>query len=204
MKKCLPVMLLAAAGALRAQSGEMWLSGGASVLTGHQLGSTSSDGQPADVLLLNGFRIGFRFGFNSSGHLGHEIQYAYNRTDLRDNTGLILPDTTRAGTAIHQGGYNLLYYFPANKEGSKTRPFVTGGFQLSDFVLPGSGGPQGSSVKPGGNVGAGVKVRISPLFALRLDLREYIMGKPKWGDLLVNQRGLLYQTEISAGFGWNF
>jgi hypothetical protein len=201
MKKSLPVLLVIASGALQAQSGELWLSGGASILTGHQLGSPSSDGQPADVLLFNGFRIGLRFGFNSAGHIGHEIQYAYNRTDLRDNTGLILPDVPGAGTAIHQGGYNLLYYVPANKEGSKTRPFVTGGIQLSDFVLPGAGGPQGSSVRFGGNLGAGVKIRISPLFALRVDLREYITGKPNWSGLLVKQSGLLYQTEVSAGFG---
>jgi hypothetical protein len=202
MKKYLPVLIVFASSALRAQSGELWFSGGASILSGHQLGSPSSDGKPADVLLFNGYRFGLRFAFNSAGHFGHEIQYAYNRTDLRDNTGLILADAPSAGTAIHQGGYNLLYYFPANKEGSKTRPFVTGGFQLSDFVLPAASAPQqGSSVRAGGNVGAGVKVRISPLFALRVDLREYFTGKPNWNGLLVNQKGLLYQTEISTGFG---
>jgi opacity protein-like surface antigen len=201
MKKILPVLLMVVGNALRAQSSELWFSGGASVLTNHQLGSTSPDGKPADVLLFNGHRVGIRFGFNSSGHIGQEIQYAYNRTDLRDNTGLILTDEPRVGMAIHQGGYNLLYYFTAVKEGSKIRPFVTGGAHFSDFVLPGKATSQGSSVKAGFNYGIGVKVRLSTLFAFRLDVRQYETGKPNWSDLLVNQSGLLHQTEASAGLG---
>ena len=50
----------------------------------------------------------------------------------------------------------------------------------------------------------GVKVRISPLFALRLDLREYLTGKPSWSQLAVKQNGLLSQTELSAGVGVTF
>jgi hypothetical protein len=49
-----------------------------------------------------------------------------------------------------------------------------------------------------------VKVRLSPLFAFRLDLREYLTGKPSWTQVAVTQRGLLSQTEISAGFGVTF
>jgi hypothetical protein len=107
-----------------------------------------------------------------------------------DNTGAILGDAGSAGTAIHQGGYNLLYYFPATKEGLKMRPFVTGGVHFNDFVLPGSAALQGSSVKAGFNGGAGVKVKISTLFALRFDVRQYETGKPNWG-VLANQHGLL-------------
>lgn len=205
MYKCLPVLFVVASSALWAQSGELWFSGGASILANRNIGSSFSDGKTSDVQLGNGFRIGFRFDLNSVGHIGHEIQYAYNRTNFVDNTGTILPDVGSAGTAIHQGGYNLLYYLRATKENSKVRPFATAGFQFSDFVLPASAGPQqGSSVRPGGNLGAGVKVRISPLFAFRLDLREYVTGKPNWNGLLVNQTGPLYQTEISAGFGVYF
>jgi hypothetical protein len=209
MKKCLPVLILVASGALRAQSGELWLfSGGASILANGNIGSPFSDGQTSDVQLGNGFRLGFRFDFNSAGHLGHEIQYGYNRTNFVDNTGQIRPDNSNNGMGIHQGGYNLLYYLHAakkeSKEESKVRPFATAGFHLSDFVLPGSGGPQGGSVKPGGNVGAGVKIRLSPLFGFRVDVREYITAKPNWNSLLFNQGGPLYQTEISAGFGVYF
>jgi hypothetical protein len=204
MKKYLPVLIVIASSGLWGQSGELWLSGGGSSLANRNIGSPSSEGQASDVQLDSGFRLGFRYSFNSGGRIGHEIQYGYNRTNFIDNTGQIRPDMGSAGMAIHQGGYNLLYYLHAKKEESKVRTFATAGFHLSDFVLPGSGGPQGSSVKPGGNVGAGVKVRISPLFGFRVDLREYITGKPNWNGLLFNQGGLLYQTEISAGFGVYF
>jgi opacity protein-like surface antigen len=204
MKILLTLLLIGFSGVLRAQTGELWFSGGASVLTGHQLGSTAPDGKPADVLLFNGHRVGIRFGFNSDGHIGHEIQYAYNRTDLLDNTGVILTDNPRVGMAFHQAGYNFLYYFTAIKEGSKIRPFVTGGAHFSDFVLPGKATTQGSSVKAGFNYGVGVKVGLSTLFAFRLDLRQYETGKPSWGGLLVNQSGLLHQTEASAGLGIYF
>src|SRR5579862_3552532 len=161
MKKCFPVLILVASSTLWAQSGELWLfSGGASILANGNIGSPVPDGRTNDVQLGNGFRIGFRFDFNSAGRIGHEIQYGYNRTNFVDNTGKILPEVGSAGTAIHQGGYNLLYYFRATKEESKVRPFATAGIHFSDFVLPGSGGPQGGSVRPGGNLGAGVKVRI--------------------------------------------
>jgi hypothetical protein len=204
MKKCLPVLILVASSTLWAQSGTLWFSGGASILANGNIGSPFPDGQTSDVQLGNGFRLGFRFDFNSAGRIGHEIQYGYNRTNFVDNTGKILPDAGSAGTAIHQGGYNLLYYLRARKEESKVRPFATAGFHFSDFVLPGSGGPQGGSVRPGGNLGAGAKVRISPLFGFRVDVREYITGKPDWNGLLYKGGGPLYQTEISAGFGVYF
>jgi hypothetical protein len=204
VKTILPLLLLSYSGELWAQSGEFWLSGGASILLNRDAGSPLSDGNTSDVQLGDGFRVGFRFTFNSAGHLGHEILYAYNRTNLTDNTGAILGDVGSAGTAIHQAGYNLLYYFPSAKEGLKVRPFVTGGFHLSDFVLPGSGSLQGNSVRPGFNGGVGVKVRISPLFAVRFDLREYVTGMPNWSDVLVRHGGILSQTEASAGFGVYF
>jgi hypothetical protein len=204
MKIFLSLLLLGFSGELRAQSGEFWLSAGGSILANKDIGSPFPAGSASDTQLANGFRIGFRYTFNSAGHLGHEIQYAYNRTSLMDNTGVVFGAPGSAGMAIHQAGYNLLYYFPATKEGMKVRPFVTGGVHVSDFALPGSALSPGSSYRAGGNLGAGVKVRLSPLFAVRLDVREYVTGKPNWNGLLVNQGAALFQTEISAGFGVYF
>lgn len=204
MKTVLPLLLVVFSGALRAQSGELWLSGGASILLTRAIGSPAPDGNPSAVQLGDNYRAGFRFAFNSAGRIGHEIQYAYNRTNLTDNSGAILQPAGSAGMAIHQGGYNLLYYFPGTKEESKVRPFVTGGVHFSDFVLPASAAIQGSSVKVGFNGGAGVKVKISTLFALRFDVRQSETGKPNWGGVLLNQQGLLHQTEASVGFGFYF
>jgi hypothetical protein len=83
MKKILPVLLTLVGNVLWAQSNELWFSGGASVLTGHQLGSTSPDGKPADVLLFNGHRVGIRFGFNPAGHSRQKSQYSSHTTHSR-------------------------------------------------------------------------------------------------------------------------
>lgn len=203
-KSYLPIVFIAAAGTLWAQSEEAWLSGGASVLANKNIGSPYSEGQTSDVQMSSGFRVGIRLDYNSAGHIGHEVQYAYNRTNFTDNTGTILPEAGSAGMAIHQFGYNVLYYARATREESKVRGFATAGFHLSDFVLPSSAGIAGSSVRPGGNVGGGLKIRLSPLFGFRFDVREYVTGKPNWNGLLVDRRGPLSQTEISAGLGVYF
>ena len=208
MKRFLPVLLTLFGNGLWAQSRELWVSAGGSILShtekNERLGSPSPDGDLGDVRIGNGYRFGFRFAFNSNRHIGHEIQYAYNRTRFTDNDGSILRDVGSAGTAFHQGGYNFLYYFTRANEESKMRPFATGGLHFSDFVLPGIGAVQGSSVKAGFNYGAGLKLRVSTLFSVRFDLREYETGKPNWNGLLLRQNGLLHQTEASAGFGFFF
>jgi opacity protein-like surface antigen len=204
MKTFLPLLLLGLSGELWAQSGELWMSGGASILSKRDIGAASPDGTPDDVQLDHGFRIGCRYGYNSAGHIGHEIQYAYNRSAFNDNTGTILPDVGSAGMAIHQGGYNLLYYLDATNEGSKARPFATVGVHFSDFVLPSSAVSQGGSLKFGVNYGGGIKFQISPLFGVRIDIRGYDTGKPNWNGLLVKQSGILHQTEASVGFGIYF
>jgi opacity protein-like surface antigen len=201
MKRYLPVLLVIFSGALWAQSGELWFSAGESILSNRNLGTPLAvGGLPSDVQLDNGFRFGFRFAFNTGGHMGHEIQYAYNRTHFVDNTGAIFGAVSKPGMAIHQGGYNFLFY--ATPEGTRIRPFATGGVHFANFVPPGSSaGYGGGSTKFGFNYGAGVKVKVSSLFGIRFDLREYETGKPDFGGILRHQSGLLRQTEVSAGFG---
>lgn len=204
MKKYLPVLIMAASSALWAQSEEVWISGGASILASGNIGSPTPGGPASDVQLGSDFRVGIRLDYNTAGHIGHEFQYAYNRTNFVDNTGTILPAVGSAGMANHQFGYNFLYYPRPLTEGSKIRAFAAGGFHVSDFALPGSAGISGSSVRPGGNVGAGLKVRLSPLLGVRIDVREYITGKPNWNGLLFARGVPLSQTEISAGLGVYF
>src|SRR5260370_34922213 len=95
------LLCLALPGALRAQSGELWFSGGASILANRNIGSPFSDGQPDDVRRGDGFRAGIRFALNSSGRLGHEFQYAYSRTHVTDVTRLLLGNSGSAAIATH-------------------------------------------------------------------------------------------------------
>jgi len=198
----IPVFAVFGAHAVWAQAGEFWVNGGGSVLANGGLEAPPPSGGPGAVHLGNGFRFGFRYTLNSAGHFAHEIQYGYVRTTFTDTTGTILPDSVHAGTAIHQAGYNVVYYMRETREEVKSRVFATAGFHVNDYVLPGGAIPQGSSVKPGANVGVGFKYRLSPLVGFRMDFRQYVSGKPDWSGVLVNPRGgLIYQTEITAGFG---
>ena len=81
--------------------------------------------------------------------------------------------------AIHQGFYNMLVY--ATPEGSRFRPFATGGGHFSNFVPPCSAQYGQGSNKFGVNYGGGLKVRVSDKFLVRADYRQYLTGKPFGG-----------------------
>jgi hypothetical protein len=131
---------------------------------------------------------------NSWAHFGHESGYVYTRTKLR----LGGDETSEFGMAIHQGLYNFLAY--ATPEGKPVRPFAAGGVHFSNFVPPGASVTSGGgSTKVGLNYGGGVKIRITPMFAIRFDARQYWNGKP---FDLPNQNGTLRQMELSAGFSF--
>jgi opacity protein-like surface antigen len=189
------VLTLALAAAAAAQVAEFSFSGGQSRLSNRAIGSlsTGAGAKSDDLELRDGFRFGFRMTLNNWRFFGHEVGYAYNRTQLRVN-GTPPQDF---GTAIHQGFYNFLVY--AMPEGSKVRPFAAGGGHFSSFQFPGYSVTQGGgSTKFGFNYGGGLKVRAGEKFIVRFDLRQYQTGKPFDFPM---QSGLLRQTEISAGFG---
>src|SRR5579863_6170757 len=205
MKTFLAVLFVAGAGSLWAQSGELWFSAGESLLSSalgtdqpctttalcQALGASAND-----IQFTNGFRFGFRFAFNTRSHLGHEIQYAYSRTNLKYND----QGGAEQGMAIHEGGYNALIY--ATPEGSRIRPFGTGGVHFSNYVPPGSSAASGGgATKFGFNYGGGVKVKVTSMWAVRFDLRQYTTPKPF--DLPL-QSGWIHQNEISAGVGIMF
>ena len=203
IKRFLPFLVLTAA-PLFAQTNEFFASIGGSALLNSDIGSPVPGGNSDAVKLLDGFRVGFRLGFNTNGNFGHEFQYAYNRSALSDSTGMILPVPGSAGMAIHQVGYNLLYYLKPGREDAKVRPFFTAGANLDSFSTPATASPRGGSPRFGFNYGGGVKYRISPLWGWRFDIRGYDSGKPNWSGVLHNQSGLLQQFEASVGFGVYF
>jgi outer membrane protein W len=197
------------------QAGELWVSGGASLLQNSGLGTDLAFSNSSnDIKLDDGWRIGVRFNFNVGDHYGAEVGYAWNRTYLNFDAaagsaiGVGTSTTTIGSTAtatslamhMHQGTFDALYY-PFTTDKAKVRPFVVAGVQFDNFVPPGGSSYNGST-KFGLNFGGGVKVHIKGMWALRLDAREYFSGKPSFG--FANNSGLLWQTEVSAGVGIGF
>jgi hypothetical protein len=120
-----------------AQFGEIWFSAGQHLLSNRDLGTdTTFGGLKSDYQLTDGFRWGIRAAFNTPGHSGGEIGYGYNRTHLRYN-----PAGSEQGMAGHQVTFNYLYYLTA--EGTRVRPFGTGGVGFTNWVPPGSSASRG-------------------------------------------------------------
>jgi hypothetical protein len=195
MYKRFAILALAFSGSCFAQTGEFWFNYGWSLLSNNGIGTLSAfGGTPNDVKLDDGYRFSFRFGFNQGSHLGYEIQYAFNHTQF-ETAG------TKEAMHFHQPGFNILYYLTSDK--LRIRPFGTAGIEVNDFVPPGGAINYGSQNKFGANFGGGVKFHVHGLFSGRVDVREYVMGKPDFNTLgMVN--GKLWQTEVSAGVGVGF
>jgi opacity protein-like surface antigen len=207
------VLLLTCSGSAWAQSGGFsagfWFSAGESLMnaglgtdqpcttTGPlicEAGATSND-----IELTNGFRFSLRIDLNQGEHFGHEVQYAYNRTALK-YTNPADAGTPTQGFAVHQFGYNFLYFF--TKDDNRVRPFVTGGVGGNNFVPPGSSAASGGgTTKFGFNYGAGVMAKVWGPWGIRVDVRQYTSPKP-FGLPLAS--GWLRQEEISAGVGYTF
>jgi opacity protein-like surface antigen len=126
--------------------------------------------------------------------MGQEFGYAYNRS------GLNVEGQDFGGMAIHQGFYNFLVY--ATPEGTRIRPFATGGGHFSNFVPPGASATRGQGEnKFGINYGGGIKVRVTERWLFRVDFRQFVTGKP-FGDFFPGVSGALRQNQISAGLSF--
>ena len=164
--------------------------GGVSRISGKDIGTFTVGGTDR-ITLDDGWRFGFRMTFNNWAHFGHEVGYAYNRTTFKENSD----PPAQAGTAIHQGIYSFLAY--ATPEGNRVRPFAAGGAHFSNFIFPGGSVSRGSgSNKLGVNYGGGLKFRVAEQWMIRMDVRQYLTGKP-FG--FPNQSGSIRQLEVSLG-----
>lgn len=185
------------------QVGEISISAGNASFRNNVLGTQQIVDTAGAVSRVNfttqtNFRLGFRFTMNTYEHFGHEIGYAYNRGSFRQES----TPRQEIGMPVHQGIYNFLVY--ATPEGSSVRPFLAGGGHISTFYPPGTSVFSGNGVtKVGFNYGGGIKMRVSPMFLVRFDVRNYTTGKP-FGDIFPDQKGLLHQLEISGGLGFAF
>ncbi len=200
----LMLLYLSATVMLFGQAGELSVSMGASRIGNSSLGAPIGTTGLPDVAVTSNFRLAFRFTFNTYKFFGHEFGYAYNHGGLKnyplqDASGNIRSENV--GMAIHQGFYNFLVY--ATPEGSRIRPFATGGVHFNSYFPPGAGVFSGNgSTKFGVNAGAGVKVKITSMFLFRADFREFMNGKPDFGFL--NPSGWFHQTTVDAGIGLMF
>lgn len=175
---------------------EVAVGGGQSRLSNTGLGKLdAASTEQNDYSLKGGFRINFRLTTNSGDFTGHEFGYAYNRTQLLQNSA---GSSTATGMAIHQGFYNYLLY--PIREGSKIRPFATGGVHFNNYVPPGASATSGGgNTKFGVNYGGGLKIRVSEKFLLRFDARQYINPKP-FG--LINPGGWIKMNEFSSSLAF--
>ena len=214
MKKiAVAVLFLTCASSSYGQLFEAWFNGGESLISSRNLGSTfpdTSGGAANDYSLGDGFRFSLRIAFNNDRHFGHEVGYSYSRSSLivqgAPLEAQFLPPTPpqSTGMAIHQGGYNFLYY--ATTEGTRIRPFATGGVLFANYVPPGSSAAGGGgSNKFGFSYGGGVKIKITSLFGLRVDVRQATTPKPDFGGaILYLRQGWMKLNELSAGIGVGF
>jgi hypothetical protein len=181
------VLMLVPAGAF-AQVAEIGAFGGVHRVRSEMVGNDGS----YDYSLDNGWLMGFRLTFNSYRFFGHELGYSYNRTKLKVADGAV----AEAGTAIHRGFYDFLAY--AMPEGYPVRVFGAGGVHFGTYAWPGYSAAQGGgSTKFGINYGGGIKLRLTPIWGIRLDARDYYNPKP-FGFL--NPQGWTHDLAISAGF----
>ncbi len=182
MKRSILFLTLAMSAIGYAQSFEGSVSAGVSKIGNGDLGSGYS--------LDDGFRLTFRINLNTRKYMGYELGYAYNRTHLGAS------GSATQGMAVHQGFGDVLWH--ATPEGSRIRPFVAGGLQFSNFVPPGATAQYGQGEnKFGFNYGAGVKVKVTGPWIVRLDFRQYNTGVP-----FGMRSGRFLQNEISAGVGF--
>jgi hypothetical protein len=187
-------LLCGCAAVSSAQVGEISLNFGWAIMKDNILG-IGADLSGTQYTIDNGFNLAARMTLNTKKYIGHEFGYSYSRTKL-GATGL----TGTQELSTHQGFYDFLLY--ALPEGSRIRPFAAGGAQFTTFVPPGASAAYGQgTTKYGGNFGGGVKLKITSMFLLRLDARDYVTTKP---FNLINQSGALHQIEVTAGLGLMF
>ncbi len=185
------LLLMFAAMPVFGQGAEIGVTVGWSNFTKNTIGVDSSG---ADYTLDNGIRIGSRMDINSGTFIGHEFSYAWQRSKLN------IQGQEYGSMSIHNIYYNFLLH--ATPEGSVVRPFITGGAGVSVFNPPGASSFSGyGDNKFGYNYGAGLKFKVTDTYGVRLDVRDYVTGKP---FDLPNNDGRLHNLEISAGFSLLF
>ena len=177
------------------QTAEISVNGGVSRMGKNY--ATAGGGDNTPIEFTQGFRLAFRFTWNMGKFFGHEVGYGYSRTHLKYESS---PTQDIAPVSLHQGFYDFL--INATPEGKRVRPFACGGVQFTSFYPPGASSYGGSITKFGINYGGGIRVKLTPVWGIRADFRQYAMGRPDFG--FANNSGWMRLTEMTGGFAFLF
>ncbi len=194
-------------GAAQAQTYEIGLFGGFPRVSHGGLGSVSVvGGLDTDTTIHGSYSVGAWITYDTNGYYGHEISFMDSPIDvtaiLRATVnGVTESETVKDRVWLPQINYNFLVYFMP--KGERWRPFVTGGIQANQYPEPNiPNWTSGHTKHYGLNWGGGVKLKLFPHALARLDLRDYIGGKPY--DLPLFPGGLMHQLEATLGVGVTF
>src|SRR5262245_61800890 len=139
----------------------------------------------------NGAKVGFRFGADLNENWGAEVAYSFGGNNLRV-INLNPPRREREfDTHVHQLLANGSYFFSPADE--KWRPFAT--FEIGVYRWSPTDHAKGvasvnfltgptrisSSTKFGVNFGGGLEGKMSEHVGVRFDLRDHLMGIPRYG-----------------------
>lgn len=198
-------LLLALPAAVPAQSLDLSLSMGAANAGGREIGTIGvtdpiGGATPLSIRLGSGFLFSPRLTMHSRRHLSHEFSYVFTRANIK--VGSDGQNVLDQGMNIGQLMYNVL--LSPVPEGSKVRPYVTGGGGLMSFYPPGAGLFSGITVnRPGVNYGAGLRVQVTETLHSRFDFRQALSQSP---GLFQGQNNTSHfrQNQFSVGLGLTF
>jgi hypothetical protein len=166
----------------------------------------------------SGPRFGARATASLTERVSFEASYSYGRNNLLVTTMRSIPVMHLFEMRTNQFSGNALYYFSGLAEDWK--PFITAGIGSTRFsptqeaaafaavrFLDSPATIQATS-KFGVNFGLGTEYQISDLFGLRGDVRDHIMGVPRFsvpqspatpGSVFYPVNGVANNLEFSAG-----
>lgn len=218
MKKlvCLAFLLFLIPGAALAQRWEFSVSGVTTNLGKPKMGSLSTtDNKDTDTSLRGKNGLAARLTFNHHGYFGHEFTYMVHYIDFRttvktqdeDDEEVVTTQSYSDHVRTQIGAYNFLIYMMP--QGERWRPFFTAGLESVRWGGPKfSAWPGGGSKNFGFNFGGGLKIKLFKHAQLRIDVRDYLSGKP-YNQLTLEDEtfltpGTMRTLEGSVGFGITF
>lgn len=199
-------VVLAACGAASAQTYEIAPTASFIRIGRAPLGSISpNDRQDTDSRFKNALAYGVRLTWTPWRYYGHELGYLQSnntfQTTVRDDAnpnGIVYSDKVR----VQHVFYNFMMYMMP--KGERWRPFIALGAQIHQYGRPDVPDfPSTRSRNYGANYGAGVKLKLFKNALLRIDVRDYIGGKPYDLDFRdpLKSGGILHNLEGSFGIG---